>query len=189
MKWRTASPSRPKRAVPSGRKPSPCWSRIATQRFVRGLQAVDALAALGREERDDVVAGSDEGHVRPDRLDDARALVAEHARRVPARIGARRRVEVGVADAARLDPDEHLPGLRVGQLDAPGRRAARRTPRGLRREPARKRSYNSCRVRARVVHRRPRHAGSRADTAVSATGGGHGAAGYSSRVTRPEGAT
>ena len=35
---------------------APCRSRIAMQRFVRGLAAVDALAALGREQRHDVVA-------------------------------------------------------------------------------------------------------------------------------------
>ena len=38
MKWRSSSPSREKRAVPSGRYPSPCCSRIATQRFVRVLR-------------------------------------------------------------------------------------------------------------------------------------------------------
>ena len=36
MKCRMSSPFRENRVVPSGRKPSPCWSRIATQRFVRG---------------------------------------------------------------------------------------------------------------------------------------------------------
>ena len=52
-----------------------------------------------------------------DRLDDAGALVSEHARRVAARVGAGRRVEVGVADAAGGDPDERLARLRLLQLD------------------------------------------------------------------------
>ena len=87
------------------------------QRFVRVAEAVDALAALGREERDDVIAGRDERDAVTDPLDDARALVAEHARRV-ARSGRRRgRVEVGVADAAGDEPDEHLARLRLRELD------------------------------------------------------------------------
>src|SRR5205814_10364449 len=79
--------------------------------------AVDALAALGCKERDDVVARPDEGCPRPDRLDDARALVAEHARRVAARIGARGGVEIGVAVAARREPDERLAGFRLLEPD------------------------------------------------------------------------
>ncbi len=43
MKCRSGSPFRLNRVVPSGRWPSPCSSRIATQRFVRCAQAVDAL--------------------------------------------------------------------------------------------------------------------------------------------------
>src|SRR6266576_6538708 len=38
MKWRSGSPSRERRVVPSGRYPAFCWSRIATQRFVFGLR-------------------------------------------------------------------------------------------------------------------------------------------------------
>ena len=45
------------------------------------------------------------------------ALVAEHGRRVAGRVGARRRVHVGVADAARLEAHEHLARLRLGQVD------------------------------------------------------------------------
>ncbi len=88
------------------------------QRLVRGLEAVNALAALRREERDDVVA---DGHERetpsPTRLDDARALVPEHGRRVAGRIGPGGRVEVGVADAAGDEPHEHLAGARLGEVD------------------------------------------------------------------------
>ena len=81
------------------------------------VEAVDALAALGREEGDDVVARRQRGDVRPDRLDDAGALVAEHGRRVAGRVGAGGGVEVGVADAAGVQPDQHLAGPRLGQLD------------------------------------------------------------------------
>ena len=78
---------------------------------------MDALAALGREERHDVVARADERHAFPHRLDDARTLVPEDARRVPGRVGAGRRVEVRVAHAARDEADEHLAGLRLGEVD------------------------------------------------------------------------
>ena len=47
------------------------------------VEAVLALAALGREERDDVVADCQVAHALPDRLDHAGALVAEDRRRVP----------------------------------------------------------------------------------------------------------
>jgi hypothetical protein len=40
----------------------------------------------------------------------------EHARRVAGRVRARRRVEVGVADTARLEAHEHLPRLGLGQV-------------------------------------------------------------------------
>ena len=53
----------------------------------------------------------------PTALDDAGALVTEHARRVARRIGARGGVEVGVADTARDEPDEHLARPRLGELD------------------------------------------------------------------------
>jgi hypothetical protein len=78
---------------------------------------VDALAALGREERDDVVAGLHERHALADRLDHPGALVAEHRRRVARRVGAGRRVQVRVADAARDEADERLAGLRLGQVE------------------------------------------------------------------------
>ena len=90
---------------------------MATQRFVRGLRQWRHFAALGGEERDDVVAGRDERDAVADALDDPRALVAEHARCVAARIGAGGRVEVGVADAAGDEPNQHLAGLRLGELE------------------------------------------------------------------------
>src|SRR4029453_15808859 len=46
-------------------------------------------------------------------LDDARALVAEHRREIPGWIGARGRVQIVVADAARDEPDERLARLRL----------------------------------------------------------------------------
>ena len=45
------------------------------------VEAVDAFAALRREERDDVVADRNFTHAVPDRLDHASALVPEHRRR------------------------------------------------------------------------------------------------------------
>ena len=50
-----------------------------------------------------------------DRLDDAGALVAEHARRVAGRVGAGRGVQVGVADAAGGQPHQHL--TRTGPVE------------------------------------------------------------------------
>ena len=79
--------------------------------------AVDALAALRGEERDHVVAGTDERDALAHPLDDACALVAEHARRVAGRVGARGRVEVGVAHAARDEAHEHLARLRLREVD------------------------------------------------------------------------
>ncbi len=83
---------------------------------MRSRLAVDAGPALGREQRDDVVAGPHARHPLADRLDDAGALVAEHRRRVAGRVGSAARVHVRVADAAGREPDEHLAGARVGEL-------------------------------------------------------------------------
>jgi hypothetical protein len=78
---------------------------------------VDALAALGREQGDDVVAGRHALDVLAGRLHDAGALVAEDRGRVAGRVGAARGVEVGVAHAAGGEPNEHLAGLRAVELD------------------------------------------------------------------------
>src|SRR5204863_9154311 len=64
------------------------------------VAAVNALAALRREERHDMVARRDVAHALADALDDARTLVTQHRRGVTRRVGAGRRVQVGVADAA-----------------------------------------------------------------------------------------
>ena len=84
-------------------------------------QTVDALAALRREERHDVVAGRQRRDALADVLDDAGALVTEHGRGVAGRIGARRGVEIGVADAAGDEAHQHLSGARLGQLELPDR--------------------------------------------------------------------
>ena len=50
--------------------------------------AVNALAALRREQRHDVIPGRHRRDVGADALDDAGAFVPEHRRRVPGRVGA-----------------------------------------------------------------------------------------------------
>ena len=79
-------------------------------------QAGRALPALRRIERDDVVAWLHRGDARADLDDDAGALVAEDRREEALGIGARQRELVGVADAGRLDLDQHLEGLRSLEL-------------------------------------------------------------------------
>ena len=79
--------------------------------------AVDALAALRREQRHDVVADRERVDALAERLDDARALVAEHRRRVARRVDARGRVEVGVADPAGDQAHQHLARARLGEVD------------------------------------------------------------------------
>jgi hypothetical protein len=63
-----------------------------------------------------VVAGSDGRNALADALDDAGAFVAEYRRRVARRIGARRRVEIGVADAACNEADERFAGAGLVEL-------------------------------------------------------------------------
>ena len=99
---------------------------------MRVAQAVDALAALRREERHDVVAGRERGDAVADALDDAGALVPEHGRRVAGRVGAGGGVEVGVADAAGDEPHEHLAGPRLGQVDLLHDERRAELPRGRR---------------------------------------------------------
>ena len=89
--------------------------RDATVRAI--AEAVDALSALGGEQRDDVIAARDERDAVADALDDTRAFVAEHAGGISRRIGAGGGVEVGVADAAGGEPHENLTRLRLGEID------------------------------------------------------------------------
>ena len=81
-----------------------------------GAHAVDALAALGREQRDHAVALLHQRHALAQLLHDAAALVAEHRGRVARRVGAGRRVHVGVADAAGLEAHQHLARLGLRQV-------------------------------------------------------------------------
>ena len=117
MKWRISSPSREIRVVPSGRWPLFCSSRIARQRLVRGSRQWTHSRHWGEKRVTTWSPGASEATSGADRLDDAGALVAEHGRRVAGRVGAGGGVEVGVADAAGGEPDQHLPGPRLGQLD------------------------------------------------------------------------
>jgi hypothetical protein len=80
-------------------------------------QAELALAALGRVERNDVVALLERGHAGADVDHDARAFVAEDGREDAFRVGAGERVVVGVADAGGLDLDQHLAELRSFEVD------------------------------------------------------------------------
>ncbi len=82
-----------------------------------GMEAVVAFAAFGRVERNDVVALFDAGHVGAGIDDDAGAFMAQDRREGALRIGARQSEFVGVADAGRLDLDQHLAGLGPLQLD------------------------------------------------------------------------
>ena len=79
-------------------------------------RALLALAAPRCPRERDVVADADARDAVSDRLDDARALVPEHARARVLRCSVDG-VPVGVADAARVMPDEHL-------LRAAGRRGS-----------------------------------------------------------------
>src|SRR4029079_7916336 len=75
------------------------------------------LAAFRRVERDHVVALLQRHHARPDIDDDARAFMAEDHREQPLGIAAGARELVGVADARRLDLDQHLAELRPLEID------------------------------------------------------------------------
>ena len=78
--------------------------------------AVDALAALRREQRHDVVADLEAGDSLAERLDHSCALVSEHGRGVAGRVDAGGGVHVGVTYATGDEPHEHLAGPGIGQL-------------------------------------------------------------------------
>ena len=113
MKWRIGSPPRrePRRAV----------GQVAATLLVADRDAAVRARAAGSGCTCRTPARTASRRGRPgaqrdavaDLLDDARALVAEHARRVAGRVGARGGVEVGVTDPAGDEPDEHLAGLRA----------------------------------------------------------------------------
>ncbi len=64
-----------------------------------------------------MVALFDGGHARADIDDDAGAFVAEDRGKQSLRVGAREGELVGVADAGRLDLDQHFAGARAVELD------------------------------------------------------------------------
>lgn len=64
-----------------------------------------------------MVSGRERVHPRPHLLDNAGALVSEHAGRVAGRIDSGGGVHVGVADAAGMQPDEHLALLWRSEFD------------------------------------------------------------------------
>src|SRR5205823_1235964 len=79
-------------------------------------EALGAVTAGRRPRQRNVVAGRDPGYGGADRLDDSRALVPEH--RGAACLGrAVDRVLVRVADAARMQAHEDLPGAGAGQCE------------------------------------------------------------------------
>src|ERR1700730_8239966 len=80
-------------------------------------QARLALPALGRVERNHVIALPDRGDAGPHVHDDARALVPENHRKQTLRIGAGAGEFVGMAHAARADLYQHFAGLRAVQVD------------------------------------------------------------------------
>ena len=81
------------------------------------IETVDALPALRREQRHHVVADRDIGHSLSDSLDDARALMPEHRRRIAGRIHAGSRVEIRVADAARHQAHQHLARTGIRKIE------------------------------------------------------------------------
>src|SRR6267143_681649 len=80
-------------------------------------QARLALPALGRVERNHVIALFDRGDAGPHVHDDASALVPENHWKQALRIGARPGEFVRVAHAARADLDQYFAGLRAVQID------------------------------------------------------------------------
>ena len=117
MKWRIGSPSRDSRVVPSGRKPWFCCSRIARQRFVRGSRQWTHSRHCGEKSVTTWSPGASEPTPSPTALHDTGALVPQHRRRVAGRVGARRRVQIRMADAARDEADEDFARLRLREVD------------------------------------------------------------------------
>ena len=91
------------------------WLRVVRGEAVPGPApaAGAALAADRAPVQDDEVAGRDGGHPVADRLDHAGRLVPEQVGEVVPD-AALAVVQVGVADAARLHPDQRLARPRIG---------------------------------------------------------------------------
>src|SRR5215475_11412480 len=81
-------------------------------------KALRAVAAKSRQAGDDVVAGLNRSHLVADRLDDPRALVAEHDRPVerepPLSVDD---VQIAVAYPGRGGADQHLAAPRLVDFD------------------------------------------------------------------------
>src|SRR5262249_7063772 len=90
-----------------------------------------ALPALGRVERNHMIAFFDRRHPRPHIHDDARPFVSEDDREQAFRIPARARELIRMTDAARFDLDEHFTGARSVQIHGDDfKRLARRVSYG-----------------------------------------------------------
>ena len=76
-----------------------------------------ALPALGRVERNDMIARLYACDPRADFADDACAFVPQDRRKDPFRVFSFERVRVGVANARRHDFDEHFARLRSVEID------------------------------------------------------------------------
>jgi hypothetical protein len=81
------------------------------------VDAVHTFAALRAEQGDDVIADGKFVHPRPDGLDHAGTLVTENGRRVPGRVDARGRVEIGVTDTAGDETNQGFTFLRIREVD------------------------------------------------------------------------
>src|ERR1700692_645178 len=79
-------------------------------------QAKLALPALGRIERNDVIALPQRAHARADIDHDTRAFMPENRRENAFRVRARQRVVVGVANAGRLHFDQYFTGARPFEI-------------------------------------------------------------------------
>ena len=113
----SGSPRRLKRVVPSANSPVDQPSRPDRQMFVSPLTQLAQRSHCGSNIVSTESPGRTSSTPGPDRLDYACALVSQHDGRVAGGIGSERRDQVGVADAARHEPDERLPGAGPGELD------------------------------------------------------------------------
>ena len=77
---------------------------------------MNALPALRREQRDNVVAERDRADPLTDGLHDTRTLMSEHGGRVSRRIDSRSAVHVGVTHTTGDEPDQHLARPWVSQV-------------------------------------------------------------------------
>jgi hypothetical protein len=89
--------------------------RLAQIGLVR--HAVLALPAFRHIERNDVIAFLERSHAWPDLDHHAGAFMTEYRGKQAFGIGARAREFVGMADAGRLDLDQHLAGFRPLELN------------------------------------------------------------------------